>query len=34
MGYEVFIVNSDEYNRNKKSEDIIDKCVKFLTNED
>lgn len=34
MGYEVLIVSSDEYNRNKKSEDIINKCVSFLINED
>jgi len=34
MGYDLFIVNSDEYRRNKKSEDIINKCVSFLTNEE
>lgn len=31
MGYEVLVVTSSEYNRNKKSQEIIDKCFKFLT---
>ena len=31
MGYDVLVVTSDEYNRNKKSIEIIDKCHKFLT---
>lgn len=30
MGFEVMVVTSDEYNRNKKSKEIIDKCVNFL----
>lgn len=34
MGYDVLIISSDEYNRNKKSEDIVNKCVRFLNNED
>lgn len=31
MGYDVLVVTSDEYNRNKKSANIVDKCLKFLT---
>jgi len=31
MGYDVLVVTSDEYNRNKKSEKIIKKCNNFLT---
>lgn len=30
IGFEVMVVTSDEYNRNKKSKEIIDKCVNFL----
>ncbi len=30
MGYEIFIVTSDEYNRNIKNNLIIDKCINFL----
>ena len=30
MGFEVMIITSDEYNRNKKNKLIVDKCVKFL----
>jgi very-short-patch-repair endonuclease len=31
MGYDMLIITSDEYNRNKKPKEIIDKCLKFLT---
>jgi very-short-patch-repair endonuclease len=31
MGYDVLVVTSDEYNRNKKPIKIIDNCIKFLT---
>jgi len=31
MGYEILVVTSDEFNRNKKPKEIIDKCHKFLT---
>lgn len=33
MGYELFIVTSDDFNRNKKDDNIIDKCVSFLLDE-
>jgi len=31
MGYNIKIITSDEYNRNKKDLKIINECVKFLT---
>jgi hypothetical protein len=31
MGYEIFVVTSNEFNKNKKPKEIIDKCLKFLT---
>ena len=31
IGYDVLIINSDEYNRNRKPQNIIKKCVKFLS---
>lgn len=31
MGYNVLYISSNEYNRNKKDESIINKCIKFLT---
>lgn len=34
MGYKLFIVNSNEFNRNKKDEKIITKCLKFLLDEE
>ena len=30
MGYDVLVITSDEYNRNKKTESTINKCIKFL----
>ena len=30
MGFEILVVTSNEYNKNKKSKEIIDKCVNFL----
>lgn len=30
LGYEILIVTSDEYNRNKLDEKIINKCINFL----
>jgi very-short-patch-repair endonuclease len=32
MGYEYLSISSSEYNRNKKDEYIIEKCIKFLNN--
>jgi hypothetical protein len=34
LGYELFIISSEDYNRNKKPNTLIDACVKFLINED
>jgi len=31
MGYQILIITSDDYNRNKKSKKIINKCLNFLT---
>lgn len=31
LGYEIFVVNSDDYNRNHQNENIITDCIKFLT---
>jgi hypothetical protein len=31
MGYQTLIITSDDFNRNKKPKEIIDKCLKFLT---
>jgi hypothetical protein len=31
MGYQILIITSDDYNRNKKPKEIINKCLKFLT---
>lgn len=33
LGYEVLIINSDEYNRKNKPKEIINKCLNFLENE-
>jgi hypothetical protein len=30
MGYNIKIITSTEYNRNKRDSKIIDECVKFL----
>jgi very-short-patch-repair endonuclease len=30
MGFEIMFVTSEEYNRNNKNNEIINKCVKFL----
>lgn len=34
LGFEVLRVSSDEYSRNNKSEKVIDKCLKFILDDD
>lgn len=34
LGYDVLRISSDEYNRNNKSEKVINKCIKFILNGD
>lgn len=33
IGFDVLTINENEFNRNKKNSEIIDKCLKFLRNE-
>ena len=33
IGYKLFIINSDQFNRNKKDEKIITECLNFLLDE-
>lgn len=33
MGYDVLVITSNEYNRNKKEQSVIEKCLKFLNDE-
>jgi len=34
LGYKLLVIDSDEYNRKKKPNNLIEKCIKFLINED
>ncbi len=33
LGYKLLIINSDEYNIKKKPKEVVEKCLKFLLNE-